>query len=65
MFNRPDQLRARGIRFAGDSLVSPLADDDIPTLPLRPSLAPETSHDAPDNATSKVLETSPSCSLLA
>ena len=63
--NRLEDLRASGIRFAGDSLLPPPADDNIPTLLSRPSPVPETSHDAPDNATSKASESSPSCGSLA
>ena len=65
IFNRPHNLSASGIRFGGDSLLCPPEDNYIIKLPSRPSPAPETSHDAPDNATSKASESSPSCGALA
>ena len=45
---------AIGKHFAGDSLLSPVGDDDIPGLYSGPSPAPGTSNDVLDNATSKV-----------
>jgi len=61
IFNWLDHLGPGGIHFAGDSLLSPPGDDDILMLPLRPSSAPETSHDAPDNATRQASGSAPSC----
>jgi len=51
--------------FARDSLFSPLVDNDIPTLPSRPSPALEICNEVPDNATSKASESSPSGGSLA
>jgi len=67
MFNQIDDLMGSCICFAGDSLLSPQVDDDIPTLPTHPSPAPETSNNAPDNATSKasLAESAPYCGSLA
>ena len=65
IFNPLDDWRASVIRFMGDSCLSPPADDDITTPPSRRSPAPETSHDAPDQATSKASQSSSSCGSLA
>ena len=58
-------FEGEGYTFHGDSILSPPWDDDILTLPSCPSLAPETSDDAPDNAASQASESSPPYSLPA
>jgi len=50
--------------FWGNSLLSLPADDKIPTQLSRPSPAPDTSNDGPNNTTSKVSESSASCGSL-